>query len=103
MTSCYSNIAMAYAKNNQLKEAEKSFKKYEELNPSDEKQIYRNWARYYALKGSREQAILNLQNAAGKGYNNLDELSNDNSFDNIRNEKQFKKILKKMKKNKRLN
>jgi len=84
----YSNLGMAYAKNNQLADAQDAFRQYEKINPNFA-MTHRNWGMYYSLKNDKVNALLNLQKAIKLGYVDLTFLVEDDGFDNIRNEKEF--------------
>ena len=93
----YSQIGMAYVKNQQLEEAHLAFTEYEKLYPA-RGETYRNWAVYYALQGDKEKAISHLQKAVDLGFNDLKWLRTDSSMFSLRRHESFIKIMQAMKK-----
>jgi len=100
----HSNIGLVYAKNRQFEEAETAFEAFDELSTSRHSQPalhYRNWGMFYALQDEKYEAIENLKKAIKWQFRDVEWLENDDSLDNIREEKAFKSILKKAEKNHR--
>jgi len=96
----YSNIGIAYAKNEQFKEAKEALNTYEKLFPNTIRPFH-NWAMYYALQNDKEKAIANLQKAIELGYNDIEWLTTDNSLNSIREEKEYKNLVKRLQNNQR--
>ncbi|NNF33454.1 MAG: tetratricopeptide repeat protein [Saprospiraceae bacterium] len=99
LAASYNNIGLTHAKLNQFKEAHEAFTTYEKRFP-EAGRSFRNWAMYYALKGDKEKALLNLKKAIELGYNDLNWLETDDSMDSLRNEEEFKAIIASLKKQK---
>ncbi|MHA4810751.1 tetratricopeptide repeat protein [Flavitalea flava] len=96
MKGTFNVLGMAYAKNNQLPEAEQAFKSFEGLHLS-EGVAFRNWAAWFALKKDKDKALDNLDKAIANGYADLDWILTDDSLEYIRNEPRFKELVKKLK------
>jgi tetratricopeptide (TPR) repeat protein len=86
------HMGLAYAHDKQMKKAYTAFKQFEELH-FDEGTAFRNWAVYYALNKNKEMTILNLEKAIEKGYNDRNWILTDTSFDLIRDDIRYKKIV----------
>ncbi|MFN6038796.1 MAG: TPR end-of-group domain-containing protein [Bacteroidota bacterium] len=77
---------------------------YEKL-PTDEKKqhsyelnnIYYNLSCIYSLLNNKNLSITNLKKAIDAGYNDYGHVQNDTDLDNIRNEKEFVELNKKLK------
>lgn len=93
----HNNMGMTYAKLNLLEEARVEFVKFEKLHASDE-HCYRNWAVYYALQGKPQKALFSIQKAVDMGYNDLAFLNSDATMDAIRSMKEYRDLVKKVKK-----
>lgn len=94
-TYYYNYIGLAYAKNRQFDRAENAFREYERRNPHNG-ESFRNWAMFYALQNNKDKALSNLQKAIELGYNDLEWIETDESLKNIREEKIYKDIVKKI-------
>lgn len=92
----YGNLGFAYAKNGQISEAKIYFEKYENQH-LDSAIAYKNWAMYYALLKDKEKAIENLKKAIDNGYKNWSKISEDESFEIIRNDERYKNLIEKIK------
>ncbi len=92
-----STLGITYTRNKQFKEAEATFSDYEKRAPK-EGETYRNWAVYYALQNDREKALEQLQKAVEVGFDDIKWLKTDDSMKNLRGERGFKKLMKKIKK-----
>ena len=93
----YDNLGVKYAKNKEWQRAYEIFKAYERLLPPD-RYTYINWTLYYAFKGEKEKALLNLQKAIELGYDDIEWLTTDESMDKLRDTKAFTDLIQKMKK-----
>ncbi len=91
----YSDLGTEYARNNMFPEAKETFKEYEKLFP-DNSNVHKNWTTYYTLKNQNSKAINHLQQAVEMGYKDLDWLQSEGSIENLRNEEEFKDIIKKL-------
>ena len=94
----YNNLGMAYAKNKQLDLAKECFEQYQKLFP-DSGRSYRNWACYFALKGSKDEALSNLEKAIDLGFTDVVWLKKDRSIDALRKDKKFKALLERLEAN----
>ena len=88
---------MAYSKNGQFDNAEHAFQECQMLFP-DSGRTYRNWAMFYAVKGDKEKALANLQNAIELGYDDLEWITTDDSLESIRKEKVYFQIVSELQK-----
>jgi tetratricopeptide (TPR) repeat protein len=93
----YNNLGMAYVKSQQFDKANTAFMEYQKLHPK-ESNVHRNWVMYHALQNQKDKAITALQKAIKLGYNDLNFLENDDSLDNIRKKRAFKKLIRQVKK-----
>jgi len=99
----YQNAAgIAYAKNNQFEEAKIAFETYKELLPRDYLNDCLNWLMWYALQDKKDEAIEQLRIAVKSlGFSDVKWLKNNDGLDSIREEKEFKRLLRKTVRNKR--
>ena len=77
---------------------------YEKLTADDKKQytyllgnIYYNLTCIYSLSSDKKSALANLKKAIDAGYNDYGHVQLDTDLDNIRNEKEFLELNKKLK------
>jgi hypothetical protein len=77
---------------------------YENLPADDKKQytyvlgnIYYNLTCIYSLSSDKKSALANLKKAIDAGYNDYRHVQLDTDLDNIRNEKEFLELNKKLK------
>jgi hypothetical protein len=77
---------------------------YEKLSADEKKQhsyelnnIYYNLSCIYSLLNNKNLSITNLKKAIDAGYNDYGHVQNDTDLDNIRNEKEFVELNKKLK------
>ena len=89
------HIAYYHLKKKELKKAKEYLDKVTLQVPEDE-WVLRNWACYYALKKDSKIAVEYLQSAFNNGYTDTDWLADDPILDNLRKEKNFKKLLEKL-------
>ncbi|MCB0540547.1 MAG: tetratricopeptide repeat protein, partial [Bacteroidetes bacterium] len=93
----FSNLGLAYTKNNQFDEARVAFTKYEELYP-DSAISYRNWAVYYGMQNNSEKALIFLRKAIDLGYKDNQWLEKEESLNFLRKEEEFLTIQNKLRK-----
>lgn|ERR1700720_701699 len=65
------------------------------IDPEDGGVLY-NVACFYALAGSREEALDHLDKAIQNGFGHRDWLENDSDFDSLRDEPRFQALLRKL-------
>jgi len=77
---------------------------YEKLSVDEKKQqsylmsnIYYNLSCIYSISKDKKSALANLKKAIDAGYNDYGHVQNDTDLDNIRNEKEFVELNKRLK------
>lgn len=92
------NIGLIYSKQKKYKDAikitEEALKK---LDAPNEKAYY-NLACFYSLDDQKDKAINYLEKAIKQGFRDFDKIEKDPDFTNIKNEKNYIKLIKKYKK-----
>jgi Flp pilus assembly protein TadD, contains TPR repeats len=86
------NLGLIYAKLGRLEDARRTFEKMQKLTPEDSF-LYRNWTVYYALMDNKPMALENLEKAILLGYDDLKWINREDSFESIRAEVRYKKII----------
>ena len=96
------NIGLIYAKQKKYKDAiaitQKALKN---LKAPNEKAYY-NLACFYSLDGQKKKAIKYLEKSIKQGFRDFNKIESDTDFKNIRDEKKYKKLIKKYKKKTKL-
>ncbi|NOX45515.1 MAG: hypothetical protein GXO89_00875 [Chlorobi bacterium] len=89
-------VSYMYARNalrsGQIEAAGKFLVIYEKVDP-DNSEVYYLKAVQLAKMGENQKAIIELQKAVDKGFEDINRISNDQNFSTIRNEKGFQEIL----------
>jgi tetratricopeptide (TPR) repeat protein len=93
----FKHIGLIFLKLSNYHKAKEFFKKYSKLYPN-QSSAHKNWAMFYALQNQKYKSIISLKKAIELGYNDLDFLENDDSLDNIRKKRAFKKLIRQVKK-----
>ncbi|MEL6719176.1 MAG: hypothetical protein AAFP82_10710 [Bacteroidota bacterium] len=86
-----------YIKLGELNKAFNDFKSSETILANDSEN-YINWVIYYAAKYQQEEALSKLEEAIELGYNDLEWLKTNDTISNLKKEKRFKQIIKKLEK-----
>lgn len=92
----YSNRAVAYMQQRKFNKAQEDLKRAKELSPESATIRY-NLASLYSLKGDVDLGLDELDAALAKGFDKYDALRNDPDIGNLRNHREFKRILEKHK------
>ncbi len=87
-------MAVLYAVEKKYEKAISLFKKTVSLQP-DNPGTYYNIARVYAVQNRVEDCIEWLKLSVEKGYTDWESIKTDESFDNIRESTQYKKLIEK--------
>ena len=87
--------AISLFENGEKEEALKWISKALKLYPEDGSTIF-NAACLFAKDGNKEKAISLLEIAIDKGYGNKEWIEQDQDYDSLRNEPQFKALIKKL-------
>jgi len=91
----YNNHGHAHLKLYQPREAKKSLKKSQKLDPKNS-WLYRNWSIYHTTQKDFPKALKNLQKAIDLGYNDKKFLQEEELLDPLRSHPEFKRILDSM-------
>lgn len=89
----YSSLANA-----RLRKFQKTKKQLDQLqkNTSDNKQLYRVWAIFYALQNDQEKTLSNLEKAVELGYDDLAEITKEEAFKILHQEPRYQAIIQKL-------
>ncbi|MFH1422483.1 MAG: HEAT repeat domain-containing protein [Planctomycetota bacterium] len=92
-TQAHYSLAYLYHKMDKFDEAAAGYKKAIELGQSLGGICY-NYTCLLAARGKKKEAVQMLKKALENGYDSLEWISKDKELDNIRDEEEFKSILK---------
>ncbi|MCD4696003.1 MAG: caspase family protein [Bacteroidales bacterium] len=92
-TQGYFNLGLVYFFTNKYNKSKKCFEKVIDINAENFDSYYYLSA-IYSIENNQNKAIQNLEKALESGFDDLNSLENDSYLDNIRNTKQFKKLIK---------
>jgi tetratricopeptide (TPR) repeat protein len=94
--AAYANRAVAYLQQKKFNKSLDDLNKAADCDPQD-KITYYNLASLYSLQNQRDRAMDALDRALELGFNDYDALRSDQDLKNIRQDREFRKILEKHK------
>ena len=88
----WNNKGAEFFRNNKFEEAKVAFNQAKVIKPNLVPALY-NLANVYVIEGKRKEAIFLLQKAIENDPNLKDTVKKSSSFDKLRNDQDFKKLI----------